>query len=137
VEELSQETRDGLFHPDKKKREKMREKLSRYINNVLNVSYGADLFFVHNCPSVPEQSDRYIPITDKDCLLREKKLDIFRECRHEDASLEHDGNIIQCELCSMDFSPNDLIKMSLDYHQGFSPVRIHIIQFYLKHILCL
>eukprot|EP00956_Cyclotella_meneghiniana_P030550 scaffold77192_cov37-Cyclotella_meneghiniana.AAC.4 len=107
----------------------MRDKLSKYINNILNVSYGADLFFMHNCPSVPEQSDRYIPILQTKTAFSEKKN--LRPYGNADTKTPHwntietSSNGSPFQVSKISDQRRDIIAYTHSYHwtHGSSPIR--------------
>ena len=110
------ENRDSLFHDDKERRERARENMLNYVDEVMSASYGNNFKMMHSCDDsepVPVNvadvlhADDEFPPPDEEAKERLEKM---RRARHKDHCHDINGEILSCKECGKEFSPADIIN---------------------------
>lgn len=110
VKELSQRTRDALFHPDASERKRAREEFYQYIDHTICTSFGSELEVLHPCENINPHSNQVKTISD---IFKSRETQVFRDARHKHGAQIIGGRVLKCDQCGLLTSPTEVIDNHL------------------------
>ena len=110
IKELSQKTRDALFHSNTSKRAEAREEFYQYINAVICTTFDSELEVIHTCENTTQNKTNTTQLS-RQFESRDKQ--IFRDSRHKNGAQVTGGRLLICKECGLLTSPNEAIDNTL------------------------
>ena len=110
VKELSQNTRDALFHPDLETRKRAREEFYRYIDDIICTSFDSELEVLHTCGGEHDTLPKQGNIAE---IFESREKQVFRDSRHKNGAQIIGGRLLVCNQCGLHTSPTEAIDNSL------------------------
>ena len=112
--------RRDIQHQDEETKAKARKTYFEYVDNVMTASYGDEFMISDNCSGctnndthqgmeVDSATESHVDDNFKQCDLQ-----ILRNARHKDCSLDINGKVLQCRKCNKQVSTVDIVKLAVD-----------------------